>query len=45
MKSGTGVYHCIIRGNNKQDIFYDKEDYWKLKKELIKTKEKYNYEK
>ena len=44
MKSGTGVYHCIIRGNNKQDIFYDKEDYWKLKKELIKTKEKYNYE-
>lgn len=43
-KSGTGVYHCIIRGNNKQDIFYDKEDYWKLKKELIKTKEKYDYE-
>lgn len=26
MKSGTGIYHVIVRGINRQDIFYDDED-------------------
>lgn len=26
-KSGTGIYHVMLRGNNRQDIFEDDEDY------------------
>ena len=26
-KSGTGVYHVMLRGINRQDIFEDEEDY------------------
>ena len=26
-KSGTGVYHVMLRGINRQDIFEDDEDY------------------
>ena len=26
-KSGTGIYHVMLRGVNKQDIFLDEEDY------------------
>ena len=26
-KSGTGIYHVMLRGINKQDIFEDDEDY------------------
>lgn len=43
-KSGTNVYHVILRGINKQDIFLDTQDYQKFLKELKITKEKYNYE-
>lgn len=43
-KSTTKVYHVILRGNAKQDIFLDKQDYGKFIKEICKTKEKYQYE-
>ena len=26
-KSGTGIYHVMLRGINRQDIFEDNEDY------------------
>ena len=26
--SGTGIYHVMLRGINRQDIFDDTEDYW-----------------
>ena len=26
-KSGTGIYHVMLRGINRQDIFEDAEDY------------------
>ena len=42
-KSGTNVYHCIIRGINKQDIFLDRQDYFKFKKEIKLTQEIYSY--
>ena len=43
-KSSTNVYHVILRGNNKQDIFFDEKDYKKFLKEIKNTKEKYGYE-
>lgn len=43
-KSITKVYHIILRGNAKQDIFFDRQDYRKFLKEIYKTKEKYGYE-
>lgn len=42
--SATKVYHVILRGNAKQDIFFDKQDYKKFMKEISRTKEKYQYE-
>lgn len=39
-KSFTKVYHVIIRGINKQDLFFDKQDIKKFIKELDETKEK-----
>ena len=42
-KSTTDVYHVILRGINRQDIFLDDQDYQKFLKELQFTKEKYNY--
>lgn len=43
-KSYTNVYHIIIRGINRQNIFLDKQDYRKMLKEITNTKEKYKYE-
>lgn len=43
-KSTTKVYHIILRGNAKQDIFLDKQDFGKFLKEICNTKEKYQYE-
>lgn len=43
-KSSTNVYHVILRGNAKQDIFLEKQDYNKFMKEIYNTKEKYQYE-
>lgn len=42
--SNTKVYHIILRGNDKQDIFFEEQDYKKFIKEIINTKEKYQYE-
>lgn len=42
--SNTKVYHVILRGNDKQDIFFDEQDYKKILKEIVNTKEKYKYE-
>ena len=42
-KGPLNYYHIIIRGNNKQDIFFDEMDRKKFIEELEKTKEKYNY--
>lgn len=33
-KSGTGIYHVMLRGINRQDIFEDDEDYTVFKKQL-----------
>ena len=33
-KSGTGIYHVMLRGVNRQDIFEDEEDYAVFKKQL-----------
>lgn len=44
VKSSTKVYHVILRGNAKQDIFLNQQDYEKFIKEIGKTKEKYQYE-
>lgn len=43
-KSYTKVYHVILRGNDKQDIFFDEQDYKKLIKEFKNIKEKYGCE-
>lgn len=43
-KSNTNVYHVIIRGINRQDIFLDKQDFKKFLKEIKRTKELYQYE-
>ena len=29
-ESGTGIYHVMLRGINRQDIFEDAEDYMQL---------------
>lgn len=41
--SSSNCYHIITRGINKQDIFFDDIDKNKFLKEIIRTKEKYNY--
>lgn len=41
--SPFNYYHIVARGNNKQDLFFDQMDFNKFMKELINTKEKYNY--
>jgi len=33
-KSGTGIYHVMLRGINHQNIFEDRGDYWKFLKLL-----------
>ena len=33
-KSGTGIYHIMLRGINHQDIFEERSDYWKFLKLL-----------
>lgn len=29
-KSGTGIYHVMLRGINRQDIFEEDEDYLRM---------------
>lgn len=42
--SYTKVYHIILRGINKQDIFLETDDYYKFLDVLKETKIKYKYE-
>ena len=44
LASVTGIYHVMIRGVNKQDIFWDEEDRKKFLSNLKTTKEKYMYQ-
>ena len=39
-KSSTGIYHVMLRGINKQDIFEEEEDYVRMKEILIKLNER-----
>lgn len=41
--SQSMVYHCMLRGINKQDIFFDKQDYFKFQKVLKRSKEIFSY--
>ncbi len=43
-KSQSDVYHCILRGINKQDIFFEEKDYLKFQDIIRKTKETYLYQ-
>ena len=40
----TGLYHIIIRGNDRNDIFYDNQDRYVFIKILEETKEKFKIE-
>ena len=40
----TNLYHVIIRGVDKQDVFYEDKDRYKFLKELANTKEKYKFQ-
>ena len=31
------MYHVMLRGINRQDIFLDQEDYWKFIKILLRS--------
>ena len=42
--SKTKTYHIMLRGNDKQDIFFEEQDYKKFINEISNTKQKYKYE-
>lgn len=42
-KAKSKIYHIILRGNDKCDIFFDEQDYKKFIKELERTKALYDY--
>ena len=41
-QSATGIYHVMLRGINKQDIFEDDEDYLQFLKILRGLVERYD---
>jgi len=41
-ESGTGIYHVMLRGINRQDIFEDKEDYVRMLTCLQQMLEQYD---
>ena len=43
-QSCSSVYHCMLRGINKQDIFFDKKDYLEFQSIIKKTKEAFFYQ-
>lgn len=43
-KSHSKVYHCMLRGINKQDIFFEKNDYLEFQNFIRKTKKIYFYQ-
>ncbi len=42
--SNTKVYHVILRGIDKQDIFVNEKDYYNFLQIIKETKEKFDYE-
>lgn len=42
-KSHSSIYHCMLRGINKQDIFFDKQDYLEFQNIIRKTKNNFLY--
>ena len=44
IKSESGIYHVMLRGINKQQIFFDEQDYFKFIKVLIECKRISNFE-
>lgn len=43
-KSKTGIYHIVIRGINRQDLFYEKEDRGLFLQKLLQYKEECKFE-
>ena len=41
-ESGTGIYHVMLRGINRQDIFEDEEDYMRMLRCLQQMIEQYD---
>ena len=41
-ESGTGIYHVMLRGINRQDIFEDAEDYMRMLRCLQLMLEQYD---
>ena len=41
LQSATGIYHVMLRGINKQDIFEDDEDYSQFLKWIMRTVPKF----
>ena len=42
-QSHSNVYHCMLRGINKQEIFFDKQDYLEFQNIIKKTKKTFFY--
>lgn len=40
----SNVYHCMLRGNNQQDIFFEDKDYLEFQDIIKKTKKVYLYQ-
>lgn len=40
----SGIYHVVMRGTNRQDIFYEEEDYWRFLRAIARTKPDNNYD-
>jgi len=43
-QSESGIYHIVMRGINRQDIFHDEEDYWRFLETLTRAKPDNNFE-
>ncbi len=43
-KSHSNIYHCMLRGVNKQDIFFEDKDYLEFQDIIRKTKKKFLYQ-
>ena len=43
-ESGTGIYHVMLRGINRQDIFEEAEDYMRMLSCLQQMLEQYDYQ-
>ena len=43
-KSKTGIYHIVVRGINRQDLFYENEDRGLFMQKLLKYKKECKFE-